>query len=61
VERIVLTVKDNGRGFSADTGERSKAGLAGMRERAILIGGDLAIESHVGEGTVVRLEIKTQP
>jgi two-component system sensor histidine kinase UhpB len=60
-ERIVLTVKDNGRGFSVDTGERSKAGLAGMRERAILIGGDLSVESHVGEGTVVRLEIKTQP
>jgi two-component system, NarL family, sensor histidine kinase UhpB len=59
-ERIVLTVKDNGRGFLADAVKRSKAGLAGMRERAILIGGDLSIESRVGEGTEVRLEIRTQ-
>jgi two-component system sensor histidine kinase UhpB len=58
-DRIVLTVKDNGRGFPARVGEGSTAGLAGMRERAMLIAGDLSIESRLGEGTEVRLEIRT--
>ena len=55
-DRIVLRVEDDGRGFSNDGG-RSTAGLAGMRERAMLVGGDLSIESRPGEGTEVLLEI----
>jgi two-component system, NarL family, sensor histidine kinase UhpB len=58
-DRIVLTVRDDGRGFSANVGEGRSAGLAGMRERAMLVGGDLSIESRPGEGTEVRLEIRT--
>jgi signal transduction histidine kinase len=44
-------VSDDGRGF--DVSEPSAGfGLAGMRERAALMGGRLAIESS-GSGTVV--------
>ena len=36
---------------------RGTAGIAGMRERALLVGGRLSIESRPDEGTEVRLTI----
>jgi signal transduction histidine kinase len=33
------------------------AGIAGMRERALLVGGRLSIKSRPGAGTVVELSI----
>lgn len=58
--RLVLTVEDDGVGFSP--GERSGgAGILGMRERADLIGGALTIESDPGAGTLVQLEIPLEP
>ena len=52
-KRLHLEIEDRGRGFDAldaRAGERS-SGLAGMRERALLLGGDFAIESVVAGGT----------
>jgi two-component system sensor histidine kinase UhpB len=59
--RLHLTVTDDGRGI--EDGERgdSKTGLAGMRERAMLVGGALTIRSAPGEGTSVELEVPLQP
>ena len=55
--RLVVVVDDDGLGFDPrDRGEGS--GLVGMRERARLIGGDLALESVIGRGTTVRLELE---
>jgi two-component system, NarL family, sensor histidine kinase UhpB len=51
----VLRVADDGRGFAA--GRRGGLGLSGMRERALLAGGQLAIRSAAGEGTEVELTI----
>ncbi len=54
--RVELAVADDGRGFSfaeANTG----LGLGGMRERALLVGGELEVESRPGSGTVVRLTV----
>jgi signal transduction histidine kinase len=56
--RAVLTIADDGRGFPApdDPGQLpggSHYGLVGMRERAQLAGGDLEIESALGEGCVL--------
>jgi signal transduction histidine kinase len=51
-------VEDNGQGF--EPGELSSSrglGVLGMRERAELIGGTLAIRSRPGEGTSVRLTV----
>jgi two-component system, NarL family, sensor histidine kinase UhpB len=53
---VELTVSDDGRGFSFDEAGGG-LGIAGMRERALLVGGELAIESRVGSGTTVRLRI----
>jgi two-component system, NarL family, sensor histidine kinase UhpB len=51
---VELEVADDGRGFAFDESEGG-LGLAGMRERALLIGGELTIESRPGRGTTVRL------
>lgn len=53
-----VTVKDSGQGFGPATlTETEGLGLAGMRERAGLAGGTLAIDSAQGKGTTVSLEI----
>ncbi len=55
-ERFVLTVADDGSGFTFEQAT-SGLGLGGMRERAILAGGDIDIESRPGLGTMVRLTV----
>ena len=53
-----LAVSDDGRGFDAAGGEpgAGHAGLAGMRDRAVGVGGHLAVTSTPGHGT--RLEAR---
>jgi two-component system sensor histidine kinase UhpB len=53
-EGAELVVSDDGRGFAFEESERG-LGISGMRERALLIGGELTIESRPGQGTTVRL------
>jgi two-component system sensor histidine kinase UhpB len=58
-DTVTLAVSDNGHGFAFDqigTG----MGIGGMRERALLVGGDLQVESRQGEGTRVRLRVPIQ-
>jgi two-component system sensor histidine kinase UhpB len=53
---VELTVADDGRGFAFDEAEGG-LGIAGMRERALLVGGELTIESRPDRGTTVRLTV----
>jgi two-component system sensor histidine kinase UhpB len=53
---VVLDVVDDGRGFAFDESE-SGLGIGGMRERALLVGGELTIESRPDAGTTVRLGV----
>src|SRR4051794_20885379 len=57
---VELRVRDNGQGFDA-TGQSAPdsggIGLAGMAERARLVGGELSVTSAPGTGTRVRLYI----
>ena len=55
-EAVELTVSDDGRGFTFDQANTG-LGLGGMRERALLVGGDLRIESRPQVGTRVRLNV----
>jgi two-component system sensor histidine kinase UhpB len=54
--RIRLQVSDNGSGF-AFAEEGKGLGLSGMRERALLVGGTLEIDSSPGRGTTLKLEV----
>ena len=55
---LILTVRDNGRGFDT-AGPRAPRsfGLLGMRERALLLGGDVRVESAPGESTILEARI----
>ena len=53
---VALEVSDDGRGFAFDESERG-LGIGGMRERALLVGGELTIESRPDAGTTVRLTL----
>jgi two-component system sensor histidine kinase UhpB len=55
VSRLVLTVRDNGRGIDPDT--PLGFGLQGMQERVQALGGTCAIEGAAGRGTCVRIII----
>ena len=51
---VELSVADDGRGFTFEQASRG-LGLAGMRERALLVNGELQVESRPQVGTKVRL------
>lgn len=59
---ILVVVEDDGSGFNvedtlASAEQRRAMGLATMRERVEMLNGSLQIESRIGRGTKVRLEI----
>jgi signal transduction histidine kinase len=57
--RIRLGVSDNGAGLPQETAGFKPAtfGLAGMRERAALLGGKLSVGSKPGKGVTVTLDL----
>ena len=59
-DRVELTVADDGSGFTFDQAARG-LGIAGMRERALLVGGDMQVESRLDSGTRVRLTVPLEP
>ncbi|MEI6712290.1 MAG: sensor histidine kinase [Verrucomicrobiota bacterium] len=58
--RFSVAISDNGAGFqpgSQPGNESGHFGLTGMQERAKRLGGTLAVESHLGAGTIIRVEV----
>jgi two-component system sensor histidine kinase UhpB len=53
---LTLTVRDDGRGLPQRPSPET-TGIAGMRERALLVGGRLALASPPDGGTEVRLDV----
>src|SRR6185437_14659301 len=63
-QKVILQITDNGKGFVPQTcaGPRDgHFGLLGMTERAERLGGQIAITSEAGNGTVIRVEIPAIP
>lgn len=55
---VVLSVSDDGKGFNIQVLSEDEAlGVAGMRERAGLVGGDVTVRSRPGEGTRVQFRV----
>ena len=61
--RIILEVKDNGRGISLEEISNTRSmGLLGMKERAALLGGTFKIcPAHTGKGTLASVSIPLRP
>jgi len=56
--KIILQITDNGAGFDKNnSGRQDSYGMIGMKERVILLEGELDITSEIGHGTTVRVEI----
>jgi signal transduction histidine kinase len=53
----VLEINDSGVGFDPEQASRMGFGLHSLRERATQVGGRLTIDSAVGRGTSLRLEV----
>jgi len=57
-DRVVALIEDDGVGFDVQEALRTgRLGLFGMRERAEMLGGSLVIESKLGTGTTVLVEV----
>ena len=55
---VCLEVGDNGKGISLEQlSAANSLGILGMRERALLLGGELAIHGVPGEGTTLQVRI----
>ena len=54
-ESLILQIADEGNGFDVQSSLAAgrSSGLAGMRERAQLLGGSLEIQSTIGKGTII--------
>lgn len=55
-EYIAIMVEDNGKGMQSFD-ERSGSGLKGLRSRLELISGKIFIDSQLGRGTIVNIEL----
>jgi two-component system sensor histidine kinase UhpB len=55
IGRTVLRVRDDGFGFKGSPNGRPRLGVSGMRERALAVGGHLAVFSEPGDGTTIEL------
>jgi two-component system, NarL family, sensor histidine kinase UhpB len=58
-DMVELTVSDDGSGFTFDQAARG-LGIAGMRERALLVGGGVQVESRPNDGTRVSLTVPVE-
>jgi signal transduction histidine kinase len=56
---LTVQIEDQGKGFDLETvlSARDRSGLAGMRERAVLLGGQLLLDSRPGAGVRLTAEL----
>lgn len=53
----LLNVSDNGKGFESNIRKSDSYGLVGIKERALMLGGKVIIESKPGKGTRISVRI----
>ena len=55
---VIVNIRDDGRGFSPQNERKPGSfGLMGVRERALMIGGDATVTSAPGMGTNIELRL----
>jgi PAS domain S-box-containing protein len=53
----VLDIRDDGKGFDPVAIRRRSFGLAGMKERAMMLGGEISLTSSPGQGTCITVRV----
>ncbi|MBD9399521.1 PAS domain S-box protein [Pseudomonas sp. PDM11] len=56
-DSLCLSISDDGRGFDPAGVRADSFGLVGMRERVLMLGGQLNLDSRPGEGTLLRVRV----
>jgi PAS domain S-box-containing protein len=59
-DKVIVVVEDDGAGFDADEArfaQSGRLGLLGMQERTEMLGGAMIIESSIGAGTTIVVEV----
>jgi PAS domain S-box-containing protein len=54
---LCMSIADDGKGFDQGAERPASFGLVGMRERVLIMGGRLHLDSTLGEGTTLRIDI----
>jgi signal transduction histidine kinase len=58
---VIMKIADNGKGFHTDRQSNGRIGkrlgLLGMRERLEMVGGTFTVQSTVGKGTIVSVQL----
>ncbi|RTR36383.1 histidine kinase [Robertmurraya yapensis] len=56
-DKIIILIKDDGQGFDPKERKAESFGIIGMRERVELLSGEITIDSNIGKGTVVLIQV----
>ncbi|TRZ36909.1 histidine kinase [Niallia circulans] len=56
-DQVIVVIKDDGKGFDKSVKKQESFGLIGMRERVELLEGELSIDSKIGSGTLVMINV----
>ena len=56
-QNVTIVIRDDGKGFDTKMKKLNSFGLIGMRERVEILEGELSIDSHIGKGTVVIIQV----
>ncbi len=55
--KVIMIIKDDGKGFDTSSKKEGSFGLIGMKERVHMLKGQITIQSKVNVGTVVLIDI----
>lgn len=55
--KVIMIIKDDGKGFEPSTKKEGSFGLIGMKERVNMLKGELSIQSKLNRGTIVAIGI----
>lgn len=56
-KELCLSISDDGQGFEPSAGRPASFGLVGMRERVLILGGTLSLQSEPGAGTTLSVRV----
>jgi signal transduction histidine kinase len=56
-DEVLLQIGDDGQGMAPEAEGETGRGLAGIRERILLLGGDVQVDSSLGQGTTLRVRL----